>query len=52
MVPVVLPPGEDAKSFAIGDEAYDGDGTLINSDFLDGLDVAAAKKASSRGWRR
>jgi leucyl-tRNA synthetase len=42
--PVVLPPGEDAQRFAIGAEAYVGDGTLINSDFLDGLDVPAAKR--------
>src|SRR5690606_19313556 len=44
VVPVVLPPGEDAATFAIGDEAYVGDGRLINSDFLNGLDVAAAKR--------
>jgi len=42
--PVVLPPGEDARRFAIATEAYVGDGTLINSDFLDGLDVASAKR--------
>ncbi|HEX5794393.1 MAG TPA: leucine--tRNA ligase, partial [Geminicoccaceae bacterium] len=44
VLPVVLPPGADPASFAIGDEAYTGDGTLINSGFLDGLDVAAAKR--------
>jgi leucyl-tRNA synthetase len=44
VVPVVLPPGADAKSFAITDEAYTGEGTLINSDFLDGLSVEAAKE--------
>ena len=43
--PVVLPPGADPKSFAIGDEAYTGDGVLFNSDFLDGLSVADAKNA-------
>jgi leucyl-tRNA synthetase len=42
--PVVLPPGADAKSFQIGDEAYLEDGTIFNSDFLDGLPVAAAKR--------
>ena len=42
--PVVLPPGEDLKTFSIGNEAYTGDGTAINSKFLDGLDVAAAKR--------
>jgi leucyl-tRNA synthetase len=44
VLPVVLPPGEDQDSYAIGDEAYVGDGRLINSGFLDGLDVAAAKR--------
>jgi leucyl-tRNA synthetase len=44
VIPVVLPPGADAVSFAIGDEAYLGDGRMINSGFLDGLDVASAKK--------
>ncbi len=43
VIPVVLPEGADAKSFAIGDEAYTGEGTLINSGFLDGLSVADAK---------
>ncbi len=45
VVPVVLPPGADPKSFVIGDEAYTGDGTLNNSAFLDGLSVPAAKQA-------
>ncbi len=43
VVPVVLPLGADPASFAIGAEAYLGDGTLFNSRFLDGLDVPAAK---------
>jgi leucyl-tRNA synthetase len=43
VVPVVLPPGADPKTFAIGDEAYDGDGTMINSELLDGLGIEAAK---------
>ena len=45
VVPVVLPPGEDPAAFTIGDEAYVGPGTIINSDFMNGLDVAAAKRA-------
>ena len=45
VIPVVLPPGEDPKRFTIADEAYTGDGIMINSGFLDGLDVAAAKEA-------
>jgi len=40
--PVILPPGEDAATFAVADKAYDGDGTMINSSFLDGLDTEAA----------
>ncbi len=46
--PVVIPPGEDAAAFEIGDEAYVGDGLHANSEFLDGLDVAAAKVAAAR----
>ncbi|MGE0409778.1 MAG: leucine--tRNA ligase [Amphiplicatus sp.] len=42
VVPVVLPPGADAASFAIGEEAYAGPGTLFNSDFLNGLPVDEA----------
>jgi leucyl-tRNA synthetase len=44
VVPVVLPPGADPNSFAIGQEAYVGDGTMINSEFLDGLGIEAAKE--------
>ena len=46
VIPVVLPPGADPASFAIGDAAYVEDGTLFNSDFLDGLSVADAKRAA------
>ncbi len=35
--PVILPPGEDAETFAIADKAFDGEGMMINSRFLDGL---------------
>src|SRR6185312_6485296 len=42
--PVVLPPGEDPLRFSVGNEAFVGDGTIFNSDFLDGLDVASAKR--------
>ena len=37
VIPVVLPSGADAASFTISDTAVDGDGTMINSRFLDGL---------------
>jgi leucyl-tRNA synthetase len=45
VIPVVCPPQVAAAAFEIGDEAYVGDGTLINSEFLDGLGVEAAKEA-------
>jgi len=44
ITPVVLPPGADPASFALAGEAYVGDGTIFNSDFLDGLEVPAAKR--------
>jgi leucyl-tRNA synthetase len=44
--PVVLPSGADASVNAIGDEAYTGPGKIYNSDFLDGLDIEAAKAAA------
>lgn len=43
-VPVVCPPGQDPKSFVITDTAYDGDGTMINSRFLDGMTIEQAKE--------
>jgi leucyl-tRNA synthetase len=43
VIPVVLPPAADPGSFSIGDEAYTGDGVMINSGLLDGLRVEAAK---------
>src|SRR5690554_1862187 len=42
VVPVVMPAGDDAGSFKIGDTAYDGDGVMINSRFLDGLSTEEA----------
>ena len=43
-VPVVCPPGQDPKTFVITDTAYDGDGTMINSRFLDGMTIEQAKE--------
>jgi leucyl-tRNA synthetase len=43
--PVVLPPGADADEHFILDEAYAGEGTIYNSDFLDGLSIGDAKAA-------
>ncbi|MCG5474526.1 MAG: leucine--tRNA ligase [Sinorhizobium fredii] len=42
VVPVVMPKDADAATFTIGDEAYDGDGVMINSRFLDGLSTGEA----------
>jgi leucyl-tRNA synthetase len=47
VIPVVLPPGADPASFAIGETAYVEDGTVFNSAFLDGLSVAQAKRAAA-----
>ena len=41
--PVVCPPDVDPKSFVITDVAYDGDGRMINSRFLDGMTIELAK---------
>ncbi len=43
VIEVVRPPDQEAASFKVGDTPYVGDGTLMNSQFLDGLDVPAAK---------
>ena len=42
VTPVVCPPDEDPNTFRVGDTAYVGDGRMINSRFLDGLDPVAA----------
>ena len=44
---VVLPPGEDAASFAVGAKAFVDDGTMINSGFLDGLAAPGAAKPAA-----
>jgi leucyl-tRNA synthetase len=41
--PVVIPPGENPKTFEVGAEAYTGEGLLANSSFLDGMTIEAAK---------
>jgi leucyl-tRNA synthetase len=45
VIPVILPPGEDPATFAIGAAPFIDDGIAYNSDFLDGLPVADAKRA-------
>ncbi len=48
VLPVVAPPGADGPGVEIGEEAYVGDdGTMVNSDFLDGLTVARAKEVAA-----
>ncbi|MBA2126150.1 leucine--tRNA ligase [Hyphomicrobium methylovorum] len=48
-VPVVLPPGEKAETFDLKGKAYEDEGTMINSRFLDGLTTKAAfEEAASR----
>ena len=44
VTPVVCPPGTAADSFTVTDLAYDGDGVMINSRFLDGLTPAQARE--------
>jgi leucyl-tRNA synthetase len=51
-VPVVCPPNVNPENFVIIDTAYEGDGTLINSNFLNGLSVAQAKEAATRKLER
>ena len=42
--PVVCPPNQDPKTFVITTTAYDGDGKMINSRFLDGMTIEQAKE--------
>ncbi len=46
--PVVCPPGQDPKTFVITDVAYDGDGRMINSRFLDGMTHRASQGRSGQ----
>lgn len=43
---VVLPEGEDADVYDVGNEAYTGEGKLFNSGFLDGLNKKKGIKAA------
>ena len=47
VTPVVLPRGTDPATNTVENVAFDGDGTLYNSDFLDGLEVDAAFEATA-----
>ncbi len=44
--PVVLPPGADPETYTVRGEAYTGDGTIYNSDFLNGLTTKDAITAA------
>ena len=46
--PVVCPPGQDPNTFVITDTAYEGDGRMINSRFLDGMTIEEAKEEVAR----
>jgi leucyl-tRNA synthetase len=48
VTPVVCPPGQDPATFVITTTAYEGDGVLINSAFLDGLTVEEAAEEVAR----
>jgi len=49
VVPVILPPGEDGATFSLRNTAYEEDGVMINSRFLDGMTTKDAfEEAASR----
>jgi leucyl-tRNA synthetase len=48
VVPVVLPPDGAPEGFRIFEQAYVGDGTMINSAFLDGMAIPDAKEEVAR----
>jgi leucyl-tRNA synthetase len=50
--PVVCPPGQDPKTFVITTTAFDGDGRMINSRFLDGLSIEEAKEEVAKRLER
>jgi leucyl-tRNA synthetase len=52
VIPVVCPDGQDPAAFRITDTAYEGDGFMINSGFLDGMRVAEAKEEVARRFER
>src|SRR3954464_2217680 len=52
VTPVVCPEGQDPKTFVITDTAYDGDGRMINSRFLDGMTIEQAKEDVAKRLER
>lgn len=47
-IPVVCPPGQDPATFVITTTAWDGEGRMINSRFLDGMSIEEAKEEVAR----
>ncbi|MEM8811964.1 MAG: leucine--tRNA ligase [Pseudomonadota bacterium] len=45
VIPVVLPPGQDPAGYRIFEDAYTGDGVMVNSEFLDTMTIPDAKEA-------
>ncbi|HEX2727693.1 MAG TPA: leucine--tRNA ligase, partial [Beijerinckiaceae bacterium] len=52
VTPVVCPPGVDPAAFTITDTAYEGDGFMINSRFLDGMTSDEAREEVARRLER
>ena len=50
--PVVCPSNQDPKTFVITTTAYDGDGLMINSRFLDGMSIEQAKDEVAKRLER
>jgi leucyl-tRNA synthetase len=50
--PVVCPQGQDPSTFVITTTAYDGDGRMINSRFLDGMTIEEAKEEVAKRLER
>ncbi len=48
VTPVVCPPGVDPTTFTVDRVAYDGEGVMINSRFLDGMTIEEAKEEVAR----
>ena len=48
VVPIICPPGQDPVTYQTGASAHTGDGTMINSGFLNGLTVKQAIDAATR----
>jgi leucyl-tRNA synthetase len=52
VTPVVCPPGADPVTFTIAETAYEGEGVMINSRFLDGMTSEQARDEVARRLER